>query len=414
MVPGTRAGAGRWHMPEYPDPDDSPSPDLRPFRATQEVQRELPDFEAEGLLDGLDAEARESRLKLLTELFVNDGVDLETLKTEAEANRLALLPADLVLGRTNDKYSPREISELAGISVSDFQNLIAAIGLPRPAPDKRRFDESDLAAARRLKRFQEAGIPTENLLAATRQVGSSAARIAQAHRDLVASDIITRDAGEYEAAIELRQATLQLLPLAEQAVDYALRSHFLDQLRNQAMAMASFGLLGTGDSTEVSVCFADLVGFTRLGERSELETIGTVAKLLESVAIEVANPEVRLVKTIGDAAMLVSEDGAALFDAAIRFIEVGNEAGEDLPALRVGVARGRALSQVGDWFGPPVNLASRITESARPDSVLADKAAVEAAGEDEFSYSWVGQHKFKGVERPVKLYRVRRKDGSPA
>jgi len=56
-----------------------------------------------------------------------------------------------------------------------------------------------------------------------------------------------------------------------------------------------------------------------------------------------------------------------------------------------------------------VNLASRITEAARPDSVLADKAAVDAAGEEDFRYSWVGQHRFKGLDRPVKLYRVRRK-----
>lgn len=397
-------------MADYPDPDDYPSPDLRPFMAADVASRELPDFEAEGLLEGLEGDERAARVKLLTELYMQDGVDLETLTEEVEANRLALLPSELVLGRSNDKYTPDEIAELAGLSVTEFQNLIAAVGLPRPKPDQRSFDDADLTAARRLKRFQEAGIPMENLLAVTRQVGSSAARIAQSHRDLVASDIITPEADEYEAAVQLRQASLQLLPLAEQAVDYALRSHFLDQLRNQAMAMASPGLFDPSESTEVSICFADLVGFTRLGERSELEKVGTVAKLLESVAIEVTNPEVRLVKTIGDAAMLVSEDGAALFDAAIRFIEVGNQAGEDLPALRVGVARGEAIKQVGDWFGPPVNLASRITEAARPDSVLADKKAVDAAGEDDFSYSWVGQHKFKGLDRPVKLYRVRRRE----
>ena len=397
-------------MPEYPDPDDYPSPDLRPHHEPELATREVPDFEAEGLLEDLEGEQRAARLRLLTELYVEDGVELEVLKEEVECNRLALLPADLALGRSEDKYTPREIAELAGTSVGDFQNLIAAVGLPRPAPDQRRFDDADLQAARRLRRFQEAGIPTDNLLAATRQVGSSAARIAQAHRDLVASDIIAQGADEYEAAAQLRQASLQLLPLAEKAVDYALRSHFLDQLRNQAMAMTNPGFLGADEGVEVSVCFADLVGFTRLGERSELETIGTVAKLLESVAIEVTNPEVRLVKTIGDAAMLVSEDGAALFDTAIRFIEVGSQAGDELPALRVGVARGDAIHQVGDWFGPPVNLASRITETARPDSVLAESRAVDAAGVESFRFSWVGQHRFKGLDRAVKLYRVRRKD----
>ena len=74
---------------------------------------------------------------------------------------------------------------------------------------------------------------------------------------------------------------------------------------------------------------------------------------------------------------------------------------------RVEVARGPAISQAGDWFGRPVNLASRITEVARPDSVLADAAAIEAAG-DAFSYSKASEHKFKGVKKAVKLYRVRR------
>ncbi len=157
----------------------------------------------------------------------------------------------------------------------------------------------------------------------------------------------------------------------------------------------------------MSVCFADLVGFTRLGERSEIGRIGTVARLLESVAIEVTNPDVRLVKLIGDAAMLVSEDGAALLDAALRFVEFGQEAGEDLPPLRVGVARGEAIPQGGDWFGPSVNLASRITETARPDSVLAESAAVEAAG-DGFAYSKAGQHRYKGLAAPIRLFRVRR------
>lgn len=107
-------------MAEYPDPDDYPSPDLRPFTATDAATRELPDFEAEGLLEGLDGDARAARIRLLTELYLESGVDLQTLKEEVEANRLALLPADIVLGRTSEKYTPNEIAELAGLPVSDF------------------------------------------------------------------------------------------------------------------------------------------------------------------------------------------------------------------------------------------------------------------------------------------------------
>ena len=375
-----------------------------------EVVGEMPDFEAEGLLDGLEGDAREARIKLLEYLIVS-GIPLKAIKAEAAADRLALIPADLVLGRKRRSMTPTEIAEDSGLSVDDFQRLIVALGFPKPEPDQRSFGRDDLAAARRLRMFQEAGIPTESVLALTRQVGSSAARIAAAHRDLAASEIVDPDADEFEAAITLRDAARELLPMSEQAVAYAHRAHFIEQMRGDIIAAAEPGWLGVAKAREVSVCFADLVGFTRMGERSELEKIGSVTKLLESVAIEVSNPEVQLVKLIGDAAMLVSEDGAAMFDAALRFIEVAEEAGDELPALRVGVAHGNAIPQAGDWFGHPVNLASRITEAARPGSVLASAEAVEAGG-DAFSYSGAGRHRFKGLDSAVGLFRVRRRSES--
>ena len=368
---------------------------------------DYPDFEAEGLLDGLEEDARNARIQLL-EYLIDSGVSLKTLKNEARAGRLALLPADLKLGLRRRNMTPIDISQETGLSVDDFQKLIAALGFPKPEPGQMTFGEDDLAAARRMKKFQEAGISTEGILALTRQVGSGTARIAQAYRDLVASDLVDPGSDEFEAAMTLRDAADELFPLGEQALSYALRSHFIDQIRGDVIEVTEPGWLARDDAAEVSVCFADLVGFTRLGERSELERIGSVTALLESVAIEVTNPEVRLVKLVGDAAMMVSEDGAAIFDAALRFIEVGEEAGEDLPALRVGVARGQAIQQVGDWFGHPVNVASRITEAARPGSVLAEATAVEAGG-DRFSYSSAGRHKFKGMSKPVELFRVRRK-----
>lgn len=368
---------------------------------------DYPDFEAEGLFDGLEGADREARRQLL-EYLIDSGISLRDLKSEARADRLALVPADLKLGLRRRTLTPIEISQETGLSVEDFQKLVAALGFPKPEPGQMTFGEEDLAAARRMKKFQEAGITTEGILALTRQVGSGTARIAQAYRDVVASDLVDPGANEFEVAMTLRDAAEELFPLGEQALSYALRSHFIDQVRGDVIEAAEPGWLARADAVEVSVCFADLVGFTRLGERSELEKIGSVTALLESVAIEVTNPEVRLVKLVGDAAMMVSEDGGAIFDAALRFIEVGEEAGEELPALRVGVARGQAIQQVGDWFGHPVNLASRITETARPGSVLAEPTAVEAGG-DRFSYSTAGRHKFKGMSKPVELFRVRRK-----
>ena len=134
-------------------------------------------------------------------------------------------------------------------------------------------------------------------------------------------------------------------------------------------------------SREVAVCFADLVGFTRLGEEVAPEELGHLAARLEALAAEAAEPPVKLVKTIGDAAMLASPEPEPLLDAALKLIDAADAEGEDFPQLRAGAAIGLALPRAGDWFGRPVNLASRITAIARPGSVLAEREVREAAAD---------------------------------
>ena len=42
----------------------------------------------------------------------------------------------------------------------------------------------------------------------------------------------------------------------------------------------------------------------------------------------------------------------------------------DMPSMRAGIAFGAALERSGDYYGHAVNLASRVTGVARPNSVL--------------------------------------------
>ncbi len=127
----------------------------------------------------------------------------------------------------------------------------------------------------------------------------------------------------------------------------------------------------------VAVAFADMVGFTRLGETVPPEELEQLANRLADAAREVTVPPVRFVKTIGDAVMLVSTETSALLDAMLSLVEV-TDADEELPQLRVGLAYGPAVSRAGDWFGSPVNLASRVTSAARPGSVLVARGGLRA------------------------------------
>jgi adenylate cyclase len=112
---------------------------------------------------------------------------------------------------------------------------------------------------------------------------------------------------------------------------------------------------------------------------------------------------------LGDAAMLVSPDNDALLDSSIALIEAAEREGEGFPNLRAGVARGPALPRAGDWYGRPVNLASRITEVAHPGSVLCS-AEVRDVAANGYRWSFAGKRRLRGIQGMASLFRVRRSD----
>ncbi|MDQ2895303.1 MAG: adenylate/guanylate cyclase domain-containing protein, partial [Actinomycetota bacterium] len=211
--------------------------------------------------------------------------------------------------------------------------------------------------------------------------------------------------GDNEEAVAARFEALaqQLTPVFEPV----LVAGFTAQLRDSVgRGMLGRAQLEAGDATgaqDVAVAFADLVGFTRLAGQVELRELGSVAGRLAGLAASVASPPVRLIKTIGDAAMFVSPDPAALITVALAFVDAVAEAG--LPSLRAGIALGPAVVRAGDYFGNSVNLASRVTGVARPGSVLCTQEVRDAAP-DAFLWSAAGRHRVKGVSNAVSLHRA--------
>ncbi len=363
------------------------------------------DFEAEGLLDGIAGAPREARRQLLDQL-AQEGCTLEELKDAVAAGRLTLLPVERALAGEGPRYTAREVAERAEIDLDVLQRFRAALGIPYPDPDERRASEADLEAARRVKAFIDAGLPEDGLLQVARTIGMGTARIAEANRELIVRNLIRPGDTERDVAQRFVAAADYMLPLVGPTVVYALQAHLLEQIRRDVIGATDLASGDVGGTVHLTVCFADLVEFTRLGEEIAPEELGMVAGRLEEMATAVAEPPVRLVKTIGDEVMLVSTEPKPMVSAALALIDAAEAEGQQFPWLRAGIASGPTLPQSGDYYGRAVNLASRITGVARPGSVVLDEETKEAAGED-FDYSYVGERRLKGLDYRAKLYRAR-------
>jgi adenylate cyclase len=363
------------------------------------------DFAAEGLLDDLEGETREARLALLDQL-ASEGVSMQELREAVAAGRLTLLPVERALAGEGARYTPRAIAERSGLDLDLLERFSAALGVPYGDPDKPDRTEADLEAARHTKALLDAGLPEDGMLQVARTVGMGTARIAEANRELAIRTLTQPGDTERDVANRFAAAAEQMLPLVGPTLVYAFRAHFLEQVRRDVLGAADLASGEIGGAVDLTVCFADLVEFTRLGEEIPAEELGMVAGRLEEMASAVAEPPVRLVKTIGDAAMLVSTEAAPLVEASLALIAAAEAEGDQFPWLRAGLASGPTLPQSGDYYGRAVNLASRITGIARPGSVLVDEPTRAAAG-DDFSYSFIGERRLKGIDSKIKLFRAR-------
>jgi adenylate cyclase len=364
------------------------------------------EFVEAGLLDDVpEGTPREARLELLREL-AQEGVSLDELRQAVAENRLVFLLLDRVLAE-EPRYTSREVAEQVGLPLDYLLAARKAAGLALPDPDETAYSDQDLKAARIIAELRSSGIPDEGLLEITRVLGRGLAQGAEAIRSVAARAFIESGGSEYQLARRNAQAASYFLPMLAPLLQNILRLHLRDMVRNQAISQEDLIAGTAGHTSHVFVAFADIVGFTRLGERVEIGELGELGARLTELALQYTKPPARLVKTIGDAVMFVAPAAEPLLDTVLDLVEQVEEDDDEFPRLRAGIAAGLAVSREGDWYGPPVNLASRVTGVARPGSVLATDEVRDAAG-DGYAWSAAGARELKGLKRRIPMYRVRR------
>jgi class 3 adenylate cyclase len=110
----------------------------------------------------------------------------------------------------------------------------------------------------------------------------------------------------------------------------------------------------------------------------------------------------RIVKFLGDAVMWVSAEPNDLVAIAQALVTHAAAVQSGIQ-VRAGIAYGSVLAQDGDYFGTPVNLASRLVANAEPGQVLAPADLVEHLG-DDWSAVRGEPVVLRGFHEPVEVY----------
>ncbi len=368
------------------------------------------DQHIDDLLDGLEGTARTERAELV-EWLLEQGITADEIRA---TNPPLLLATRHLIGDDGTYVSTREISETHGIDLMLLQRVQRAIGLARvDDPDAIVHMRADGEAAAYAQRFVELGLDPDQVVLVVRVLAEGLSHAAEVMRYTALAAIMRPGVTEVEIAKASKALVSQIAPMLGPMIQDMLFMQLRHMMETEAV---NAGERAAGKplpgARQVTVAFADLVGFTRLGEAISAEELGQLASRLAHLARDVTAPPVRFIKSIGDAVMFVCPDPVPLLDVVLKLVDAV-DTDNDFPRLRAGVASGMAVSRAGDWFGSPVNVASRVTGVARPGAVLVADSVWETVGDSaEFHGSFAGARRLKGIKNEVRVFRIRRGNGS--
>jgi len=341
------------------------------------------------------------------------GHSLAELRRAVAEGRLAFGFIDALLaGSAEEGLSLSEAARAVGLEASLIERIVATLGWS-PVRE-RQLSATELALLRHVASVLAAGFPLAALLQLARVYGQAMAQVADAEVRLfhlyVHEPLMRSGADGVEMIEQLEGMTRALLPLAAPLMEGVHRrylQHFVEQDVVGHMEADFDGHDQRLGRMRVAIAFADLAGYTRLTEElGELHAVDAVERFIEQVKATLP-ADARVIKTIGDAVMVVGPDPAALARWAVDFQARQRER----PLPRIGMHAGAALYRDGDYFGRDVNIAARVAARAGGGEVLVTRAVV-AAGGTGLQFERIGAIRLKGFTEPTEIFLAwRRREG---
>ncbi len=337
------------------------------------------------------------------------GHSLESVRRASEEGRLAYDYAEELFPAPQEHYPLRQAARETGLEPALIERIVTAVGFPTQLES---LSEDDVQLLRYAAAALDAGFPLVAMLQLVRVYGQAIAQIADAEVRLfhlyVHEPLMRSGAGGLEVAEQMEDLTKILLPLASPVIDQVHQrylQHFIEQDVVGHMEADLDGAAADLGRMRVAIAFADLTGYTRFTEEvGEIEALETVERFVESV--EATLPDsARVIKLIGDEAMIVGSDVSALLDWAVGFQRLQAER----PLPRIGIHSGEALYRDGDYYGRDVNIASRIAARSAGGEVLVTRPVAQVAG-PHLELDRIGEIMLKGFNEPTEMFVARARD----
>jgi class 3 adenylate cyclase len=351
--------------------------------------------------------------------LLGSGVPAESIERAANEGFLKF--------QRTDEYLPYEPGPRSGRTFAEFQasagpraELLPAVyevlGLPKPDPGAPiHRDEEEL-----FERFLDAWSMTPDedaLFRAARLMAQGVRAALVGWTDLWAEQLADRARerlfrGEVdEFPDDVRVALTKATNLAPEMFTW-LGARYLEHRSVNGIVEGFERFLATKGLAPIpapprppAIVFVDLSSFTRFtrdrGDESAVVAATSLQRLADATATRHGG---RLVKLLGDGAMLQLRHPTTGVEAALDLVETMN--GEGALSSHAGVHAGPVIERDLDVFGQTVNLASRIADAAAPGEVLVSDVVAEAAGDASYGFERIDDADLKGVPGPVALYRV--------
>ena len=316
--------------------------------------------------------------------------------------QLATRAVEVALGDGN-AHTLSVVARAAQLRSAYVRELMQALGRPDPARGEHAFTDEDIELARIVRKMLDAGLPAHELTEVTRVISLAMSQSAEAVRRMVGVAFL--EAGDTEEALGARyiDAVDKLAPLVPELFSFSFRAHLRDGISGALLTEAELHSGRLADTGDIAVGFADLVGYTSIGDRVSAGELGSIAGQFAALGVSASRRPVRLVKTIGDAIMFVSPDPTKLMEVMVDLRARVHDAEPALPEVRIGVAFGPATPRGGDWFGTTVNIASRVVEVGQARPAARHRRACRA-GRQRTQWRKRRRRAMKGLDGRMRLW----------